>query len=138
MRLVSSASTHLDKIDKRILLRPARAAIDAMLMIQPRSAPGIGSCFSICAMPYLQPKKTERAFTAMVLSHCSAVDSWMGNGVGTMPALLTNLKMVNVRELSPCMQPRDTKSSIHVQSTKLLHCRLDGGSHVFFVGNIGL
>ena len=43
-------------------------------------------------MAYLQPRKTERAFTVMTLSQVSSGVSWIRAGRGPMPALLTMLE----------------------------------------------
>lgn len=46
--------------------------MEEMLMIHSRSPKGYDSYRSICAMAYLQPKKIDLVFTAMVMSQVSS------------------------------------------------------------------
>lgn len=64
-------------------------------MIQPRSPDGCTSCFNICVITYLHPKKMDLTLTAIVMSQVSsgvscslAVFDWDSMDI---PALLTSL-----------------------------------------------
>ena len=53
-----------------------------MFTIQPRSLrPGNRSCLSICAMAYLQQRKTPLALMAIVLSQSLSLNSWIPCGL---------------------------------------------------------
>ncbi len=76
----------------RVIATPTKPLTDATLMIQPRSPLGCGCCFNICIIAYLEPRKTERALTAITWFHSSSRVSWIMEGGGAMPALLTILQ----------------------------------------------
>lgn len=93
-----------------------------MLMIQPLSPEGSKSCCTICAAAYLQPKKTDLALTAMVISHtfsdvsCILTGGWPASR--EIPALLTSL--VFEGELKP--SHRGEVCNIHIKPTVFCYC----------------
>lgn len=82
------------------LSRPATIPImEDMLIIQPRSPEECGGCFNICAVAYLQPRKTDLTLTRIVVSQTSSSVKWHTAGVlasSATPALLTKLPSAKV------------------------------------------
>lgn len=87
---------------------PTRPRMEPMLMIDPRSPSGVGSCTRICADANLQPRNTPLVFIRCITSNTSSSAAHIGLGSDAsiaVPALLTNLLRPEVswRDPSACV-----------------------------------
>lgn len=107
-------------------------------MIHPRSPDGCKSCFNICAIVYLHPRKMDLTLTAMVISHVSSdVSCTLANleeDSIDMPALLTSLRVT-------CQYSRTGEGSLDTSSHIDASICLDGlfyqGLPIFHFAHVG-